>query len=85
VYIFRFPIQAGIRLSAAAAITAAMAYSIDRAIPGLLGLVLAITTAIPVYLILVKLIRGLQFSIVSAWRPLKPFPGAGTQALPRSY
>jgi stage V sporulation protein B len=62
VYIFRFPIQAGIRLSAAAAIMAAMTYSIDRAIAGLPGLVLAITTAIPVYLLLVKLFRGLAFS-----------------------
>ena len=62
VYTFSFPIQAAIRISAAAAIMAGIAFSIDSAIPGSPGLILAIVAAIPTYLVLLKVFHGLTFS-----------------------
>jgi O-antigen/teichoic acid export membrane protein len=59
VYTFSFPIQAAIRMSAAAAIMAGIAFAIDNAIPGFPGLILAIATAVPIYLVLVKVFHGL--------------------------
>jgi hypothetical protein len=39
---------------------AAVAWSIDHAVHGLPGLILAIAVAVPTYLVLVKLFRGLE-------------------------
>lgn len=57
---FSFPIVSAIRMSAAALIMAAVAWSIDHAVHGLPGLILAIAVAVPTYLVLVKLFRGLE-------------------------
>jgi O-antigen/teichoic acid export membrane protein len=61
-YNFSFPIQSAIRLFAAGSIMAAVAFFICRSVPGLLGIIAAIAAAIPIYLLLVKLFHGLDFS-----------------------
>ena len=59
-YNFSFPVASAIRISAAALIMAAIAWSIDHAVHGLPGLILAIAVAVPTYLLLIKLFRGLE-------------------------
>jgi O-antigen/teichoic acid export membrane protein len=59
-YKFSFPVQSAIRLSLASAIMAAVAYYVGHAIPGLPGPIVAVATAIPVYVVLLKLFRGLD-------------------------
>jgi O-antigen/teichoic acid export membrane protein len=59
-YDFSFPIQSAIRLGLAGSIMAATAYYICHTVPGLVGLIAAVATAAPVYLVLVKVFRGLD-------------------------
>jgi O-antigen/teichoic acid export membrane protein len=57
---FSFPVRSAVRLSLASLIMAAVAYYIGRKIPGLLGLVIAVSTAIPIYTVLLRLLHGLE-------------------------
>jgi O-antigen/teichoic acid export membrane protein len=59
---FSFPIQSAARLFFASIVMAAGAFFISRAIHGWAGVIAAVVTAIPIYLVLVKLFRGLQAS-----------------------
>lgn len=59
-YTFSFPILSALRLTLAAALMAAVAYLISHRIPGLPGLLLAVLAAAPTYLLLVKLLHGLE-------------------------
>jgi O-antigen/teichoic acid export membrane protein len=59
-YKFSFPIQAGIRISLAGLLMAAVAFFIGRWFPGLPGLIAGVAAAIPTYIIGVKLLHGLD-------------------------
>lgn len=61
-YDFSFPVSAAVRLGVAACMMAAAAYGIGRAVPGLVGVALAVLTAIPLYVVVVKLVGGLEAS-----------------------
>src|SRR6187402_711799 len=61
-YRFSLPLQSAIRLGLAGATMAIIAYGLGRIIPGLPGLILAVVTAIPIYVGLVRLTRGLESS-----------------------
>lgn len=61
-YKFSFPVQTAIRFFCASSIMATIAFFVCRAVPGLLGLITAVATAVPIYLLLVKLFRGLHTS-----------------------
>lgn len=59
-YTFSFPLLSAIRLSLASAIMAVVAYFVSHKIHGFLGLALAITSAVPIYIVLLKLFQGLD-------------------------
>ena len=61
-YTFKFPTLAAIRLLGASLIMAAIAYVVGHKIPGPAGLLLAVVTAFPIYIILIKLFQGLEAS-----------------------
>jgi len=61
-YRFSLPMQSAIRLGVAGTVMAIIAYGVGRIIPGLPGLIVAVVTAIPIYLGLVRLTRGLESS-----------------------
>jgi O-antigen/teichoic acid export membrane protein len=69
-YNFSFPIGSALRLLSAASIMAVIAFFICRAVPGLLGLIAAVAAAAPIYLMLVKLFRGLDPSDRQRLKPL---------------
>ncbi|HEY5331478.1 MAG TPA: polysaccharide biosynthesis C-terminal domain-containing protein [Acidobacteriaceae bacterium] len=70
IYNFSFPVNSAVRLFSAAFIMAAFAFFICRAIPGLLGLIAAVAAAAPIYLMLVKLFRGLDASDRQRLKPI---------------
>jgi len=77
IYTFNFPVQPALRLFSAAFLMAGLAYYISRSLPGLPGLVIAIGFAIPTYLGLVKLFRGLEPSDRARLAPIgERLPGA---------
>ncbi|HEY0161240.1 MAG TPA: polysaccharide biosynthesis C-terminal domain-containing protein [Edaphobacter sp.] len=57
---FGFPVLPAIRLFSASLIMALIAFAIGRRVPGMPGLILAVLTAIPVYILLVRLFHGLR-------------------------
>jgi O-antigen/teichoic acid export membrane protein len=59
-YNFGFPIASAVRLSIAASIMAVLAWGIAHAVPNPVGLVAAIVCAAPTYVVLVRLLRGLE-------------------------
>ncbi len=67
---FGFPVWTAVRLSIAALVMASLAYSIVRHVPGLAGLVAAVLAAVVSYIVLVKLLRGLQSSDRERLAPL---------------
>ena len=69
-YTFSLPVGATVRLFFAGAIMAALAFAVGRAIPGVAGLITAVLTAIPVYILLVKLLHGLEPSDRQRLAPL---------------
>ena len=81
VYTFSFPVLSALRLSAASVIMAAVAYLIAHRVPGLPGLLLAILAATPVYILLVKLFRGLEPSDRTRLSPIaERLPGPARRA-----
>jgi O-antigen/teichoic acid export membrane protein len=81
VYRFKFPWFDAVRLFMAGSLMAAAAFFIDRAIPGLLGLVAAIAVAALTYLLLVKLFRGLEPSDRARLAPIgNRLPAAARKA-----
>ena len=82
VYRFGLPFKAALRLLFSASLMALLAYLVGREIPGMLGFWTAVLTAIPVYVILVKLTHGLDPSDRVRLEPLAlRFP----QKLRRAY
>ncbi len=61
-YTFSFPIMVAFRMCVANSIMAAVAYVISHRIPGLPGLSLAVLTAVPIYILLIKYVGGLETS-----------------------
>ena len=61
-YDFEFPVGAALRLLLAGSIMSAIAYAVVRSVPRLPGLVAAVLFAVPAYILLVKLMHGLEFS-----------------------
>ncbi len=61
-FTFSFPVWSAIRLSVASLIMAVVAYIVCHNIHGFPGLLLAIVTAFPVYIVFVRLFRGLEAS-----------------------
>ncbi len=59
---YSFPTATALRLFFAGIVMAAIAFFIDRSIPGWYGVVAAIAAAVPTYLLLVKLLQGLDSS-----------------------
>jgi O-antigen/teichoic acid export membrane protein len=59
-YVFSFPWMDALRLFLAGSVMAVVAYFIDLKVHGLTGVILSIVTAIPTYLILVKVFHGLH-------------------------
>jgi O-antigen/teichoic acid export membrane protein len=61
-YDFRFPVGSALRLLTAGSITAALAWLVVRMLPGLHGLIVAVLAATLSYMLLVKLLGGLDVS-----------------------
>jgi O-antigen/teichoic acid export membrane protein len=61
-YIFRLPVGTAARLALAGTIMALAAFAVGHIVPGFPGLVLAVATAPPLYIFLVKLFHGLEAS-----------------------
>jgi O-antigen/teichoic acid export membrane protein len=59
-YDFSFPIGSMFRFAVAGCAMAAGAYWVGRVVPGLPGLILAVLSAAPVYVLLVRLVHGLE-------------------------
>ena len=59
-YNFSFPVHVAAQLALAGSVMALIAFCLGRLIPGLTGLILAVITSIPVYLLLVKVVHGLE-------------------------
>ena len=76
-YKFSFPIETAVRFFCASSIMAAIAFFVCREVPGLLGLILAVATAVPIYLLLVKVFRGLAADDRQRLEPIgNRLPGA---------
>jgi O-antigen/teichoic acid export membrane protein len=75
-YRFSLPTQSAIRLGLAGLLMAGIAYGVGRLIPGIPGLIAAVVSAVPIYLGLIKLVRGLEPSDRLRLAPLvNRFPG----------
>jgi O-antigen/teichoic acid export membrane protein len=59
-YVFSFPVGAALRLLVAALSSTLVAYLIVNSLSGVLGFVAAIVAAVPVYLVMVRLMRALE-------------------------
>ena len=59
-YRFSFPVVSALRFGLASLVMAAIAFAIGHAIPRLPGLILAVVTAVPSYILLVKVLRALS-------------------------
>ena len=57
---FSFPVLTALRLFLAGGVMAALAWFLARSLPGSLGLITAILAAIPTYILMVRLVRGLE-------------------------
>ena len=80
-YRFGFPFGAAIRLLLSALVMAAVAFYISRMIPGMPGFFAAILVAIPIYLGMVKLTGGLEFSDRLRLEPIgNRLPGTARKA-----
>jgi O-antigen/teichoic acid export membrane protein len=80
-YTFRFPVQAAVRLTIASTIMAVIAFFIGRSVPRLPGLLLAVITAVPIYIVLLRLFHGLEPSDRDRLAPIgKNLPGAARRA-----
>ena len=69
-YVFHFPMLVALRLLVAGGVMAGVAFYISHAVAGLAGIVLAIAAAGPVYLLMVKLVRGLEGGDRTVLEPL---------------
>ena len=61
-YRFGFPVGAAVRLGLAGSVMAGIAYGVGRVVPGVAGLVLAVVSAGPVYVVMVRVFGGLEAS-----------------------
>ena len=59
-YRFSFPVRAALRFLCAGGIMAVLAFVVGRVIPGLAGLIVAVLTAVPSYIFLIKLLHCLD-------------------------
>ena len=69
-YRFSFPLATAARLLVAGLVMTAATYAVLQAVPGVVGLVAAVLLAIVVYVLSVKLVRGLDFSDRERLAPL---------------
>ncbi len=76
-YDFGFPVSTALRFCASGLIMGGAAWWVGHTIPGILGIVAAILTAIPTYVVFVKLFQGLQASDRERLAPIgNRLPGA---------
>jgi peptidoglycan biosynthesis protein MviN/MurJ (putative lipid II flippase) len=80
-YEFTFPWLDAMRIFIAAVTMGAVAFLLDQKIHGVPGLVVSIGTAIPTYLIMIKLVRGLKPSDRARLGPIgNRLPGSARRA-----